>query len=128
MIIEVDTSVLSTDYAETYFTERADRRIMSGLRATLEMLGIALPDWAERRPTGRKPGRSIAAAFRADNPETLHEATMRKFADYTARFPAKNETPSPPPSISERIATLKASQAPVSACADGEDPLAFLAP
>ena len=42
MIIEVDTSVLSTDYAETYFTERADRRIMIGLRATLEMLGIPL--------------------------------------------------------------------------------------
>lgn len=87
MIIEVDTSVLSTDYAETYFTERADRRIMIGLRATLEMLGIPLPEWAERKPTGRKPGRSIAAAYRADNPETLHEATMRKVAEHKARIP-----------------------------------------
>jgi len=89
MIIEVDTSVLSTDYAETYFTERADRRIMIGLRATLEMLCIPLPEWAERKPTGRKPGRSIAAAYRADNPETLHEATMRKAAEHTARLPIK---------------------------------------
>jgi hypothetical protein len=87
MIIEVDTSVLSTDYAETYFTERADRRIMIGLRATLEMLGIPLPAWAERKPTGRKPGRSIAAAYRADNPETLHEATMRRVAEHKARLP-----------------------------------------
>lgn len=89
MIIEVDTSVLGTEYAETYFTERADRRIMIGLRATLEMLSIPLPEWAERKPTGRKPGRAIAAAFRSDNPETLHEATMRKVQEHTARLPEK---------------------------------------
>ena len=89
MIIEVDTSVLNTDYAEAYFTERADRRIMIGLRATLEMLGIPLPEWAERKPTGRKPGRAIMAAYRADNPETLHEATMRKSREAASRLPDK---------------------------------------
>jgi hypothetical protein len=105
MIIEVDTSVLSTDYAESYFTERADRRIMIGLRATLEMLGIPLPDWAERKPTGRKPGQTIAAAHRADHPETLHEATMRKSRDAASRLPTKAQSGG---SLSARIAALKA--------------------
>lgn len=115
MIIEVDTSVLSTEYAETYFTERADRRIMIGLRATLEMLGIPLPDWAERKPTGRKPGRAIAAAFRSDHPETLHEATVRKSHDAASRLPEAR-------SLRERIAALKSPSS-----AEVADPLAFLA-
>ncbi len=77
MTITIDTGVLSSPEAREYFTN-ADHRILCGCRATLEMLGIALPDWAERRPPGPKPGRAIMDAYRRDNPETLHEATMRK--------------------------------------------------
>ena len=89
MKITVDTQVFDTPRATDYFT-KADHRILCGCRATLEMLDIPLPDWAQRKPTGPKPGRAIMAAFRADNPETLYEATMRKSAEHTARLPASS--------------------------------------
>lgn len=88
MTITIDTTVLDTPGAKTYFT-KADRRILCGCRATLEMLGIPLPEWAERKPSGPKPGRAIAAAFRVDNPETLYEATLRRSQEFAARLPGK---------------------------------------
>ena len=124
MKITIDTGVFHTPDAADYFT-RADHRILCGCRATLEMLGIPLPDWAQRKPTGPKPGKAILAAYRADNPETLHEATMRKAADHKARVPANADNPGIVPSLSERIAALKAEQQPP-AVSDDTDPLAFL--
>jgi hypothetical protein len=94
MKLTVDTGVFDTPEAEAYFS-KADHRILCGCRATLEMLGIELPDWAKRKPTGPKPGKAIIAAYRADNPETLHEATMRKVADHQARLPVKPEEDDP---------------------------------
>ena len=91
MNLTIDTGVFDTPEAEAYFG-KADHRILCGCRATLEMLGIPLPEWAMRKPTGPKPGNRIAAAFRADNPETLHQATMRKAAEHTARLPAKDHS------------------------------------
>ena len=88
MNLTIDTGVFDTPEAADYFT-KADHRILCGCRATLEMLGIPLPDWAQRKPTGPKPGKAIMAAFRADHPETLHQATMRKAQEHTARLPDK---------------------------------------
>lgn len=88
MIITIDTNVLDTTEASDYFT-KADHRILCGCRATLEMLGIPLPEWAQRKPSGPKPGQTIMAAYRAENPETLHEATMRKSKESASRVLAK---------------------------------------
>jgi hypothetical protein len=92
--ITIDTRVFDLPEAEAYFS-KADHRILCGCRATLEMLGIPLPEWAMRKPTGPKPGKAIMAAFRADNPETLHEATMRKVREHTARLPDNAEDSDP---------------------------------
>lgn len=94
MTLNIDTGVFGTPEAEAYFT-KSDRRVLCGCRATLEMLGIPLPDWAKRKPTGPKPGKAIMAAFREDNPESLHQATIRKSAEHAARLPAKTENDDP---------------------------------
>jgi hypothetical protein len=94
MNLNINSGVLDTPEAEAYFT-KADHRILCGCRATLEMLGIPLPEWAKRKPTGPKPGQRIAAAYRQDNPETLHQATMRKSADHAARLPDKPDNSDP---------------------------------
>lgn len=104
MNITIDTGVFDTPQAEEYFT-KADHRILCGCRAALEMLGIPLPDWAQRKPTGPKPGHRIMAAYRADNPETLAEATMRKSREAASRLPSNPE------------------QAPAQAPDEDEDPL-----
>lgn len=63
----VTTDVLYSPPAEAYFT-RADRRVMIGLRAALEMLGLPTPDYARRKLAGPPPARDVIAAFHADNP------------------------------------------------------------
>lgn len=65
-----DCRVLYSPAAESYFT-RADRRVMIGLRATLEMVGLPLPDYALRRERGRSPASRVADAFKADHPTGL---------------------------------------------------------
>jgi hypothetical protein len=64
--ITVNTDILHSPSAKEYFT-RADGRIMAGLRLTLEMLGIGLPDYARRKPAGRPPSKAINAAFGRDH-------------------------------------------------------------
>jgi hypothetical protein len=103
MTITIDTAALLTSGAEQYFTKNDHR--MAAFRGALEMLGIPLPLWAERRPSGRKPSVSVALAYRADNPETLHEATMRKSREAASRLPTKSESGG---SLPDRIAALKA--------------------
>ena len=105
--MSINIGVLDTPGAEAYFT-KADPRIMCGCRATLETLGIPLPDWAKRKPTGPKPGRAIAAAFRADHPETLYEATMRQYRSGARQWPATPASPDSPPKLSQRLAAAKA--------------------
>lgn len=46
-----------------------DRRVMIGVRNTLEILGIPLPEWVKRKPPGRPPSRAILRALGADNPQ-----------------------------------------------------------
>lgn len=53
------------------------------------MLGIPLPDWAQRKPSGPKPGQAIMAAYRAENPETLYDATMRKSKESASKVLSK---------------------------------------
>lgn len=85
MNVTVDTSALDTREAEQYFTKNEHR--MASFRGALELLGLPFPAWAMRKPSGRKPSISVASAYRADNPETLHEATMRKAQEHNARRP-----------------------------------------
>jgi hypothetical protein len=94
MNITIDTGVFDTPQAEEYFT-KADHRILCGCRAALEMLGIPLPEWAQRKPTGPKPGHRIVAAYRADNPETLAEATIRKSREAASRLPSSTPEQAP---------------------------------
>jgi len=63
----VDISVIYSAAAEAYFTN-ADRRILSGLRATLDMLRVPYPDYAERQARRPLPGKAIIAAYDADHP------------------------------------------------------------
>jgi hypothetical protein len=65
---------INSPQAEAYFA-RADRRVMIGLRATLEMLGIPIPDYAHRRKPGPTPASAALAAFAADNP-TLRSTVL----------------------------------------------------
>ena len=105
--MSINLGVLYGPGAEAYFT-KSDPRIRCGCRATLEALGIPLPDWAKRKPTGPKPGRAIAAAFRADNPETLHQATMRRKMELTRQPAANPAAADAPASLSDRLAAVKA--------------------
>lgn len=74
----IDDAVLHSSSAEKYLL-RADRRVMIGLRAVLEMLSIPLPDYAIRRPPGPTPGKAVAAAFNADHPtRRLYPLAPRK--------------------------------------------------
>jgi len=60
-----------------YFTRNPHR--LAACRAMLDLLSIPLPDWAARDISGRAAAtRNAMTAFRADNPETLAEATARK--------------------------------------------------
>jgi hypothetical protein len=68
--------ILTNPGVVEYFSSNAHR--MAACRALLDLLSIPLPDWATRDISGRAAARRNAiAAFRADNPETLHERTIR---------------------------------------------------
>lgn len=61
----INTQVLNSEHLAAYI-DKSDHRIRVGFRVALEALGIPLPDYAVRKPTGPKPGQRIAAAFAAD--------------------------------------------------------------
>ena len=63
----VDDAVLHSQAAHDYFSQ-ADRRVLIGLRVTLEMLGIACPEFARPKPLGRPPLRALRDAVAADHP------------------------------------------------------------
>lgn len=63
----VTDDIIRSPHAEEYFLN-SDRRYMIGLRATLEMLKIPVPEYATRKPPGRPPARHIMAAYDADHP------------------------------------------------------------
>ena len=60
----VTIDIINSPQAQDYFT-RADRRVMIGLRATLELLKLPVPDYALRRKPGRTPAKDVAAACAA---------------------------------------------------------------
>jgi len=90
--IAVNISVLNSSEAERYFTKSEHR--MACFRGTLELLGIPLPNWAERKPSGRKPSIAVARAYETDNP--------------TPRFGGGTLPPRKPNATPERIAAIKA--------------------
>ena len=63
----VNDDIINSPTAKEYFG-RADKRVMIGLRAALEMLSIPVPTYAVRKPPGRPPSRAVVDAFHADNP------------------------------------------------------------
>jgi hypothetical protein len=63
----VTDDILRSDAAAAYF-DRADRRIKSGMRATLKMLAIPLPEYARPKPPGQSPAKLVMLAYEADNP------------------------------------------------------------
>lgn len=63
----VTTDIIESQQAQDYFN-KADRRVMIGLRATLEMLNIPIPSYAHRGYSGPTPAKATLAAFNADNP------------------------------------------------------------
>ena len=71
----VSDDVINSPTAKEYFG-RADRRVAIGLRVSLEMLGIPVPEYAVRKPAGRPPSRAVLDAFHADHPE-MHTAKPR---------------------------------------------------
>lgn len=64
----VTDDIINSEQAEAYFI-RADRRVMIGLRAALELLGLPTPEYARRRKTGPTPAKAAMAAYHADNPQ-----------------------------------------------------------
>ena len=75
--MNVTVDGLNNPAVADYFTRNPHR--LAACRALLDLLGIPLPDWAARDISGRAAAtRNAMEAFRADNPETLHQATMRK--------------------------------------------------
>lgn len=67
---------------------------MACFRGAMELLGIPLPLWAERKPSGRKPSVAVALAYEADNP--------------TPKIGGGKLRPRKPNASPERIAQLKA--------------------
>lgn len=73
----IDPDRLNSSAVADYFTRNPHR--LAAARALLDLLSIPLPDWAVRDISGRAAAtRNAMRAFRTDNPETLHQATMRK--------------------------------------------------
>lgn len=66
--ITVNDGILNSPEAEAYF-QRADRRVMIGLRATCEILGVPTPIYAERGKPGVTPAKMVTQAYQADNPQ-----------------------------------------------------------
>jgi hypothetical protein len=64
-VFTVSDDIINSKQAAEYFTT-ADRRVMIGVRATLEMLAIPVPEYAKRKPPGPTPARAVATAFAAD--------------------------------------------------------------
>lgn len=63
----VTPDVLNSPHAQEYFTS-ADRRVMIGLRACLEILDIPVPEYAKRKMPGVSPAKAALAAYYGDNP------------------------------------------------------------
>ena len=97
----VDLGLLESPAVEEYLS-KSDRRILAGARFILEALNIPYPEYLKRKPAGRPLAKRILTDYRKDNPETLHEYTMRKSNEAAARLP---ERPASDPLASAPIDT-----------------------
>jgi hypothetical protein len=70
----VDISRVDNDRIAAYLAS-TDRRVMIGFRFTLEVLGIPLPEFAERKPAGRPTPAKLMAQADADS------GTIRTYRD-----------------------------------------------
>ncbi|WP_434405768.1 hypothetical protein [Sphingobium sp. DN12] len=72
----VDISRVDNDRIAAYLAS-TDRRVMIGFRFTLEVLGIPLPEFAERKPAGRPTPAKLMAQADADS-GTIHTYRAEK--------------------------------------------------
>ena len=81
---------LHSPEATDYFA-RADRRVLVGVRFTLELLGIPLPECLDRKPSGRPPvqrifaSKAVLAAYRTDNPDERRPARYKPLDEETSK-------------------------------------------
>jgi hypothetical protein len=66
MNVTIDTAVLHSTQTAIYLAN-ADRRIVVGFRAALEMLGLPVPEAALRRPSGRNGIAAIMKDYTDNN-------------------------------------------------------------
>ena len=62
----VTTDKINSPEAAAHFST-ADHRVLRGIRNTLELLDLPIPEYAQRKVPGRPPSRVIAAAYAANN-------------------------------------------------------------
>ena len=73
-IASIDTARLNRTDVADYF-QTADRRIVSGFRTALELLGLPIPDYVTRKPAGRPSLKSLMERVDADT------GTIRTYND-----------------------------------------------
>ena len=74
-IFTVDTTRIDNVHVADYLAS-TDRRVTIGVRFALEMLGLEVPDFLKRKPSGRSSVGALMAALDADigNPNSYrHE-------------------------------------------------------
>ncbi|MCW2337395.1 hypothetical protein M2337_001628 [Sphingobium sp. B2D3A] len=69
MATHIDEAVLRTPQIASYLST-ADRRIVSGFRMALELLGVPVPEAALRKPNGRPSIAAVMAVYDRDNRST----------------------------------------------------------
>lgn len=75
----IDLSRLDAPQVAAYF-DKADRRITSGFRLALQVLGIPLPAYAERKPSGPRPVADLMADLDRDTGPISTYREEKRFA------------------------------------------------
>jgi hypothetical protein len=75
-IITVDTNRIDNKPVADYLAS-TDRRVTIGVRFALEMFGIEVPEFLERKPSGRSSVATLMAAVDADT-GTIHTYRAEK--------------------------------------------------
>ena len=93
----VTDTILNSEAAQGYFA-RADKRAMMGLRATCEILGIPVPEYARRQKPGRTPAGDVMRAFAADNPPPRRTALAPRKPNFVPATVASDDRATSNPS------------------------------
>lgn len=84
-ILTVNTAAVDNQELAIYFAS-ADRRIVSGFRLALDVLGIPTPEFATRKPAGRPSVAKLMADAEADTGNVgAYRAEKTKFIPRASR-------------------------------------------